>query len=198
MAKRTEACAERLIGEEMASGNITGEILKGCDYNALTSKAIAGKNIIAMVTNKAGTKLLAVAGQQGLSFNMSSESSEASTKDMEGGGWSLKFHGSKSWDASIDGLYSPDDEATQMVAKALADDEYLCLKICKRTVETNGDITYQPLRMGLAIVTSDNFEAANEDNTTYSMDFEGSGKPWLYETATEDERNQAKLTIAKG
>ena len=30
------------------------------------------------------------------------------------------------------------------------------------------------------------------------MDFEGSGKPWLYETATEEERTQAKLTIAKG
>ena len=150
-----------------------------------------------MVTNQKGDKLLAVAGQQGLSFNMGSETSEAATKDEAGGGWSLKFHGAKTWDASIDGLFSPDDEATQMVAAALANDEYLCLKICKRKLLEDGGTEYQPMRMGLAIVTSDNFEASNEDNTTYSMDFEGSGKPWLYETATEEERKAAKFTVPK-
>ena len=109
----------------------------------------------------------------------------------------MKFHGSKSWDASLDGLYSPDDEATKIVAKALANDEYLCLKICERTVSEDGKtITYKPLRMGLAIVTSDNFEAPNDDNATYSMDFEGSGKPWLYETATEDEIKAATFSVA--
>lgn len=172
--------------------------LKGCDYSALSAKALAGKDVLALVTNKEGTKLLAVAGQQGLSFNMSAETSEAATKDESGGGWSLKFHGGKTWDASIDGLYSPDDEATQMVAAALAGDEYVCLKICKRTIGENGDITYQPMRMGLAIVTSDNFEAPNDDNVTYSMDFEGSGKPWIYETASSDEREAAKFIITKG
>lgn len=172
----------------MADNNLTG-----CDYSALGARALAGKDIIAMVTNKAGTKLLAVAGQQGLSFEASQETSEAKTKD-DNGGWTLNFHGTKSWNASIDGLFSPDDEATQMVMDAMANDEYLCLKICKRTIDTTG-IKYQPLRMGLAIVTTNSLDAGNEDNATYSMEFTGSGKPWLYETATDEERTAAAFTI---
>lgn len=169
--------------------------LMGCDFDVETAKALNGKDIVAMVTNKLGDKLLAVAGQQGLSYNMSSETTEAATKDDSNGGFAIKFHGSKTWDASIDGLYSPDDEATQMVAKALVGDEYLCLKICERTKNGDGSIAYQPIRMGLAIVTSDNFEAPSDDNATYSMDFEGSGAPWLYETASEAEREAARFTI---
>ena len=170
-------------------------ILKGCDFDAATAKALNGKKIVALVTDKTGTELLAIAGQQGLSFNMESETTEAATKDDSTGGWTLKFHGSKNWNASIDGLYSPDDEATKLVAKALADDEYLCLKICKRTIEA-GSIIYEPLRMGLAIVTSDNFEAPQDDNVTYSMDFEATGKPWLVETASEEEIAAAKVTVS--
>lgn len=171
--------------------------LYGCDFDIETAKALNGKSIVAMVTNQAGNKLVAIAGQQGLSYNMSAETTEAATKDGSNGGWALKFHGSKSWDASIDGLLSPDDEATKMVAAALANDEYLCLKICQRIVESDGKtIKYIPLRMGLAIVTSDNFEAPNDDNATYSMDFEGSGKPWLYETATKEEIEKATFSVA--
>lgn len=175
----------------------TNHVLVGCDFDVETAKALNGKSIVAMVTNRYGNKLLAVAGQQGLSYNMSAETTEASaTKDEEGGGWTLAFHGGKSWDASIDGLYSPDDEATQLVAKALMDDEYLCLKVCERIKNADGSVTYKPLRMGLAIVTSDNFEAPSDDNATYSMEFKGSGKPWLRETATKEEIEAATWTVA--
>lgn len=170
--------------------------LLGCDYSAQAMKALAGKDLIAMVTNEAGDKLLSIAGQQGLDFNMSQETSEAATKDLEVGGWSFKVPGNKSWDASIDGLYSPDDEATAMVASAIDNGYYVCLKICRRTANADGSVDYQPIRMGLAIVTTDNFSAANDDNASYSMDFEGSGKPWLYETATEAEREAAAWTVA--
>lgn len=179
----------------MASGDENR--LLGCDFDVETAQALNGKSIVAMVTSKEGTKLLAIAGQQGLSYNMSAETTEAATKDSKTGGWSLKFHGNKSWDASIDGLYSPGDEATKIVAKALANDEYLCLKICERETLEDGGIKYTPLRMGLAIVTSDNFEAPNDDNATYSMDFEGNGKPWLYETATAEEIEAASWTVGK-
>lgn len=170
--------------------------LMGCDFDVETAKALNGKNIVAIVTSKDGDKLLAVAGQTGLDYNMSTETTEAATKDDANGGFAIKFHGSKSWDASIDGLYSPDDEATQLVASALVNDEYVCLKICDRKKNTDGSTTYQPIRMGLAIVTSNNFSAPNDDNATYSMDFEGSGKPWLYETATAKERTDASWTVA--
>lgn len=168
--------------------------LKGCSYDSTTAKAIAGKKIIAMVTDKTGAKVLAIAGQQSLDFNMKSSTSEVSTKDDSTGGWAMKFHAGKSWDASIEGLYSPDDEAAKMVAKALAGDEYLCLKICEVT-RAGSKTKYKPIRMGLAVVTSDNFKAPSDDNVTYSMEFEGSGKPWLIETATEEEITAATITV---
>lgn len=176
---------------------MSGNILTGCDFDAATAKALNGKKVIALVTNAEGTKLLAVSGQQGLTYNMSADTSEIATKDSTTNGWTVKFHGKKSWDASISGLYSPDDEATKMVANALANDEYLCLKICERVTDaTTKTIKYVPLRMGLAIVTSDNFEAPSDDNCTYSMDFDGSGKPWLREDATDEEVAAATLTLA--
>lgn len=168
--------------------------LKGCNFDSTTAKAIAGKKIIAMVTDKTGAKILAIAGQQSLSFNMKADTSEVSTKDDSTGGWSVKFHAGKSWDASIDGLYSYDDEAAKLVAKAIEGDEYVCLKICE-VKKSGSTTTYKPLRMGLAVVTSDNFEAPSDDNTTYSMEFEGSGKPWLIETATPEEVTAATITV---
>lgn len=172
----------------------TSNNLVGCDFDSATAKALNGNDIVALVTDKTGASLLAVSGQQGLSFNMEQDTTEAATKDDAVGGWKLKFASSKSWDASIDGLYSPDDEATKTVAKALNDGTYLCLKICKRVREANAT-KYIPLRMGLAVVSSDTFEAPNDDNATYSMEFQGSGKPWLYETATEAEIQAATVTV---
>ena len=174
----------------------TSNVLLGCDYDAATASALKGKDIVALVTNKDGDQLLAVSGQQSLSYNMSQETTSAKATKDANGGWTMNFHGAKSWDASIDGLYSPTDEATQRVAYALANDEFLCLKICKRTIGSDGSITYQPLRMGLAIVTSDNFSANVDDSATYSMQFTGSGKPWLYENATTAERDAAKFVVS--
>ncbi|MEG0791001.1 MAG: phage major tail protein, TP901-1 family [Gordonibacter sp.] len=168
--------------------------LLGCEFDAATAKAVAGKNIVALVTNKTGNVPLCIAGQQGLSFDMEAETTEAATKDDSTGGWSVKFHGAKNWSASVDGLWSIDDDANKMIAAALVDDEYLCLKICQR-IKTDAALVYKPIRMGLAIVTSDNFEAPNDDNATYSIDFDGTGKPWLIETASEAEIEAATLTI---
>lgn len=169
--------------------------LIGCEFDAMTAQALAGKKIVALVTDDSGSDLLCIAGQQGLSFNMSAETSESATKDSSSKGWSIKFHGSKSWDASIDGLWSVSDEGTKRVARALANDEFLCLKICERTIATDGTITYVPIRMGIAIVSSDNFEAPHDDNATFSMEFQGSGAPWMRETATAQEISAATITV---
>lgn len=173
------------------------ENLKGCDFDAATACALAGKDIIAMVTDSSGENLLSIAGQQGLSYEMSSETTEAATKDDENDNWSVSFHAGKSWNASVDGLWSVDDEASKMVAKALANSEYLCLKICHR-IKSSTSVTYKPLRMGLAIVTTHSFDGPNDDNVTYSMEFQGTGKPWLIETATEEEIEAATITVTTG
>ena len=171
-------------------------VLLGCDFDAATASALNGKDIVALVTNREGDALLAIAGQTGLNFNMTQETTEAkASKDDGASGWTMKFHASKSWDASIDGLFVPDDEAQQLIAAAIAEGVYVCLKICERIKNIDHSITYQPLRMGLAIVTGSKLDAPNDDVATYSMDFEGSGAPWLYETATSAEREAAAFTI---
>jgi len=168
--------------------------LYGCDFDSMTAKAVAGKDIIALVTDSTGAEVLAIAGQQSLSYNMSANTTQSATKDDDTNGWQVSFHGTKSWDASVDGLFSVNDSTHAVVAKALANDDYLCLKICKR-VKSENSTTYTPIRMGLAIVTSDNFTAGNEDNATYSMAFQGTGKPWLIEEATDSEILAATITV---
>ena len=168
--------------------------LTGCDFDAMTAKAVAGKDIVALVTDKTGASILALAGQQSLSYNMSANTTQSATKDDDTNGWQVSFHGTKSWDASVDGLFSVNDETHAIVANALANDEYLCLKICQRTKEGT-TTTYKPIRMGLAIVTSDNFTAGNEDNATYSMSFQGTGAPWLIEGATDAEIAAATIVV---
>lgn len=166
-----------------------------CEFDAMTARAISGKKIFALVTDKTGAKLLAMAGQQGLSWSMEAETQEATCKD-DTGGWKSETHAAKSWSASVDGLWCQGDEARNMVAAALANDEYLCLRVCERT-ETDAGFVYKPIRVGLAICTSNGFEAPNDDNMTYSMDFNGVGKPWLVETATPEEVAAATYTVAK-
>lgn len=166
-----------------------------CPFDAMTSRAISGKKIFALVTDKTGAKLLAMAGQQGLSWSMEAETQEATCKD-DTGGWKSETHAAKSWNASVDGLWCQDDEARNMVAAAVANDEYLCLRVCERT-ETEANYVYKPIRIGLAICTSNSFEAPNDDNMTYSMDFTGVGKPWLVESATPEEITAATYTVVK-
>lgn len=162
--------------------------LQNCPYDSMTAKAIHGKNIVAMVAvedAKSEKDIVAVAGQQGLSYHMEAETSEAQTKD-ENGGWGVVFPGIKSWTADIDGLYVFDDAGRKKLVNAMMNDKYVCLMICKRET-TDGGVKYTPIRKGLALMTSDDIEAPNDDNMTYSSSFTGSGAPWCYETAAPEE-----------
>ena len=171
----------------------TGSFI-GCNFDAITAKYVAGKDIVALVMDSTGSSILAIAGQQSLSYNMSTSTTQSSTKDDSTDGWQVSFHGTKSWDASVDGLFSVNDDTHKVVAQALYNDDYLCLKICER-IKGENSTSYKPIRMGLAIVTSDNFSAGNEDNATYSMAFQGCGQPWLIENATDSEITAATITV---
>lgn len=168
-----------------------------CRFDAMTAKAVRGKNVVAMITDKMGENLLCMSGQQGLTFTMEMDTTEISTKDGENDGWKSETPGVKSWSASADGLSCFDDEGQQMVAKALASDEYLCLRICERSKEGK-TTTYKPIRIGLVLVTSYEIDAPNDDNVTYAMDFNGVGKPWLVETAEPGEVEAATYKVTEG
>lgn len=177
----------------MAGTQTDGNVMVGCDFDALTAKAVHGKKIILAVLDESHANLLALAGQQGLSWNVEAENSETATKDGTGD-WQVVTPGVKSWSASTDGLWMPDDEGRKTVIKALRDGKYLCVGMYEREAITNGT-KYVPIRKGLAIVSSDELEAPHDDNTTVSVEFTGSGPCWMRETADEAEITAATITI---
>lgn len=154
-----------------------------CDFNATAASAIAGADILLTIWNSDGSKLLAVAGQQGLTINRSADSIEVTSKDTKGG-WKSKIPGMKEWSIDSDGIYVPTDETHQELGKAYNNSSLVCLKI------VNGK-TKKHMFGGLACITEYNLEAPYDDSMTYSMSFEGNGP--LQDISTLDEVTAGKV-----
>ncbi len=138
-----------------------------CDFDASAQKAIAGKDIILAVFDAAGTKLLAVSGQQGLTINRSAESIEVGSKDGSSG-WISKIAGMKEWSIDNDGLYVPSGETHKTLGKAYEDSNPVCLKVINNKTET-------AMFGGLAYVADYSLEAPYDDAMTYDITLEGNG-----------------------
>lgn len=138
-----------------------------CDFTSAAAKAIAGKDILLAVYNDDGTKLLAVAGQQGLTINRTADSIEISSKDTQGG-WKAKIAGMKEWSIDNDGLYVLSDESHAALTAAFENGDPICVKVVdiKRAKGMFG---------GLAAVTDYTLEAPYDDSMTYSITLEGMG-----------------------
>lgn len=139
-----------------------------CDFESVSAKAIAGKDIIVAIFNNAGDTLLALAGQQGLTINRSADTIEVSSKDTNGG-WKAKIAGLKEWSIDTDGLYVTNDESHKLLGQAFENSMPVCVKVI------NGK-TKKGMFGGLAAVTEYSVEAPFDDATTYSITLEGMGK----------------------
>ena len=138
-----------------------------CDFSGVATKAVAGKDILLAIFDSAGTSLLAVAGQQGLTINRTKDSIEVSAKDTVGG-WKSYIGGLKEWSIDNDGLYVGDDESHKTLSKAFNDDELVCLKVINQKTETS-------MFGGLATITDYPIEAPYDDAVTYSITLQGNG-----------------------
>lgn len=138
-----------------------------CDFSGTAAKAVAGKDILLAVFNSTGDKLLAVAGQQGLTINRSKDSIEVTAKDTKGG-WKSYIGGMKEWSIDNDGLYVGDDESHKTLSKAFDEDELVCLKVINQKTET-------ALFGGLAMISDYPIEAPYDDAVTYSITLQGNG-----------------------
>lgn len=138
-----------------------------CDFSASAANAIAGADVLLAVFNEAGDKLLAIAGQQGLTINRSADSIDVTSKDTEGG-WKSKIPGLKEWSIDNDGIYVPSDETHVALGKAFQDGSLVCLKVI------NGK-TKKGMFGGLACITDYSLEAPYDDSMTYSISLEGNG-----------------------
>lgn len=167
----------------------------GCNFDTGTAKAVAGKTILMMVMPQDESTMLAVSGQTGLSFNVAQETTEVSqTKDV-GGDWKQALPGGRNWSGSIDGLMCFDDEGRKAIAKAIANGTYLCIGVYEKVVVDGTTTKYVPVRKGLALVDSDDFDAPVDDNVTYSTSFTGSGELWMREVQTEEAVTAATITV---
>ncbi|MGY3766840.1 phage major tail protein, TP901-1 family [Vagococcus vulneris] len=138
-----------------------------CDFTASAAKAIAGKDIILAIFNSTGDKLLAIAGQQGLTINRSKDSIEITSKDTQGG-WKSKIGGMKEWSIDNDGLYVSGDESHKELSKYFDGDDPVCIKVLNMKDKKG-------MFGGLAIVTDYSFEAPFDDAMTYSIKLDGMG-----------------------
>ena len=175
------------------ANQVTGDFKTGCNFDAATAKAVHGRTVLMLVFDKTGTEPLAISGQQGLSFSLEQDNSENQTKDGDGT-WTVRTPGTKSWSASVDGLYSYDDEARKTVLKAIIEGTFLCIGLYARE-KVDGGYKYTPVRRGLAIPSSSEDEFPNDDNATYSVEFDGTGECWCQETADAEEIESMTVTV---
>lgn len=138
-----------------------------CDFTSAATRAVAGKDILLCVFDSTGTNLYAIAGQQGLTINRSSDSSEVTSKDTAGG-WKAKIAGMKEWSIDNDGLYVADSDSHRALGTAFENGDFVCLKIINNKTRT-------AMFGGLAVITEYTIEAPYDDSMTYSASFEGSG-----------------------
>lgn len=130
------------------------------------NKAIAGKDILLSVWDSTGSKLIAVAGQQGLTINRDKDTIEVTSKDSQG--WKQNIVGFKEWSIDNDGVYVRDLESHKLMKEAFDGDDPVLIKVTNQKAKTD-------LFGGLALVTSYPIEAPYDDAVTYTVTLTGTG-----------------------
>lgn len=130
------------------------------------NKAIAGKDILLSVWDSTGSKLIAVAGQQGLTINRDKDTIEVTSKDSQG--WKQNIVGFKEWSIDNDGVYVRDHKSHKLMKEAFDGDDPVLIKVTNQKAKTD-------LFGGLALVTSYPIEAPYDDAVTYTVTLTGTG-----------------------
>lgn len=137
---------------------------------APTVNATAGKDILMCVWDTAGSSVLAVGGQQDSNIDQESESSEVSSKsETSDGDWKVSVSGTKSWSGECSGLRLTSDSAQNALNKAFNEGQPVCLKWINKKQKKG-------IYAGFALITGISFEFPNDDVSTTSFSFTGTGK----------------------
>ena len=103
-----------------------------------------------------------------------------STSNKEDGGWETAMEGYRSWDVSCDALYAWLDPAGSAISNETLSEIFTAYITTRAsftltfgvTSSTTGDTKYT----GTAWLTSASLSAPNEDTSTFSVSFQGSGE----------------------
>lgn len=128
-----------------------------------------GVDILIFVdTDTTGTtpNWVAAGGQRNATLTETSEALDTTTKDTGDGAYEYDY-GLYGWSISGDGVYVPNDAAFQHLKTAMR-----TRKKVKIRIQEEGEYTEE----GTALITSLETDAPYDDNATYSMEFQGTGK----------------------
>lgn len=129
--------------------------------------ATSGGNWLFCVFSADGSKLLALAGQQGLTITRSAETVEVTSKTTAGG-WKSQIAGAKEWSMDTNGVYVMGAESHKLLGKLFTDSDLVCVKIIDKKEKKS-------LFGGLACITDYSLEAPYDDAVTYSLSVSGNG-----------------------
>lgn len=129
--------------------------------------ATSGGNWLFCVFSADGSKLLALAGQQGLTITRSAETVEVTSKTTEGG-WKSQIAGAKEWSIDTDGVYVMGAESHKQLGQMFENSELVCVKVIDKKEKKS-------LFGGLACITDYSLEAPYDDAVTYSLALSGNG-----------------------
>lgn len=105
-----------------------------------------------------------VGGQRSASLEESTDPIDLTTEDSDG--YEEHDYGLNTWTVSCDGLYVPEAEGYKALKKSLREKRKVLLRIKEDGQETEE---------GLAIVESLEIEGEHDGESTYSVDFQGTG-----------------------
>ena len=123
----------------------------------------------------AGGTLIAYSTSASLNINHSTRS----TSSKDSGGWDDNMEGMRNWDASCDALYAWLTPAGGAIGNNTLSDVFTAYIATRTSLELTfgvtssdtGDTKY----VGTAWMTSASLSAPQEDTSTYSVSFQGSG-----------------------
>lgn len=146
--------------------------------------ASAGGDWLLCIFTADGSKLLGIAGQQGLTITRSAETIEVTSKTTEGG-WKSYISGAKEWSIDNDGVYVMGAESHKLLGSLFESSDLVCVKVIDKKQGKS-------LFGGLACITDYSLEAPYDDAVTYSLSLSGNGP--LVDLTVETTKDDGKTT----
>lgn len=129
------------------------------------ARKIAGAEVLLKV--KKGEELIEVAGQQGMTVNLSADTID--TTDKTSGGWKTAMAGLREWSIDQDVFYTVGDESNKLLLDAYLNREAIVVDVLAGKESEAGAIHFT----GDAYITSFPFDFSLDNAASVSMSLSG-------------------------
>lgn len=129
------------------------------------ARKIAGAEVLLKVKN--GEELIEVAGQQGMTVNLSADTID--TTDKTSGGWKTAMAGLREWSIDQDVFYTVGDASNKLLLDAYLNREPVVVDILAGKEDEDGSIHFT----GEAYITSFPFDFSLDNAASVSISLSG-------------------------